>query len=215
MGVSDAKLTPWYREKVKNFRGKIALLGFTEVPSWVPKDQDYRCFDLQLGNFDINKLSDFYDNNKENRFGYDAVICTRVSYFCKDLDLLESVIYLITKPSGKIFIDTGIGDHWRYPIYKVGWVDNDGEHEKAYGNQKLHSFFYDINTTNKAFHEFAEAALNYYSEDNQDIHKIIAAEVPHLKIIFNLFSSWIIEDIDYLYLPDPRPQLYIGCTLLK
>ncbi len=105
------------------------------------------CF---LGQPDNNAFSrqidftraDFYDASRRNwninddtwdipTGTYDLVVCTRCAYFCKDVNAFFDKCRSLLSDDGVLFVDWGLGDHWRYKNYKVGWV-KDGEHESFY-----------------------------------------------------------------------------------
>ena len=84
---------------------------------------------MSLDNWDIN--SDWLLPEK-----YDLIICTRCAYFSKDPADFIQKCKSILKPMGWLFVDWGLGDHWRFKNYKVGWL-KDREHEyAAYNNFK-------------------------------------------------------------------------------
>jgi SAM-dependent methyltransferase len=111
MGRSNPIYFPWAQSLIKP-KGKVALLGFTDE-MYFQGD----LYDLSLNNWEIN--SEWRLTQK-----YDTIICTRCAYFAKDpWDFIE-LCHEHLKPKGKLFVDWGIGDHWRFPDFKVGWVKN-------------------------------------------------------------------------------------------
>ena len=74
MGNTDCKLIPFYKKHIVA-NGDVALLGSINNSMF-----DGDCYDISLGNWDINKKW----NLKRK---YDTIICTRCSYFCKDLSI--------------------------------------------------------------------------------------------------------------------------------
>lgn len=115
MGNSDKVIIPFYKKTVLP-NGKTALLGF--VNNNIFKGDLY---DIALENWDIN--SDWKLNSR-----YDTIICTRCSYFCKDLSSFFDKCHSHLNIGGILYVDCGLGDHYRFKKFKVGWV-KDGEHE--------------------------------------------------------------------------------------
>jgi SAM-dependent methyltransferase len=119
------------------------------------------------------------------------------------------------KPGGKLLIDWGLGDHWRFENYKVGWV-KDGEHEWAYEEDNfLWSYIWDdeyefINTEVIKFKDRIKK-LGY---DGNNLKDIIKNEVP---VIFIAHPGSFGEKnmkISHLALWEDLPQLYT-CLLLE
>ena len=119
MGRSDPHVYNFYKHYIKP-EGTTALLGFTNN-NWYQGD----LYDLQLNNWDIN---DEWELPRK----YDTIICLRCPYFSKNPKDFISRCYDSLNDGGKLYVDWGLGDHWRFEEYKVGWVKN-GEHEFAYG----------------------------------------------------------------------------------
>ena len=118
MGRSDPYMYDWYKSVIDQ-KGKTALLGFTKN-NWFEGD----LYDRQLGNWEIN--SDWQLGQT-----YDTIICLRCAYFAKDPKQFITKCYEHLNPGGRLYVDFGIGGHWNFDQYKVGWVKN-GEHEHAY-----------------------------------------------------------------------------------
>ena len=130
MGKSDNIIFGIYMSKINEWLGtlefqNIAFLGqagenpLSEVISSTGK-RDF--FDLSLNNWNINDKDWEIENNS-----YDLIVCTRCAYFAKNpLDFITKCHGLL-KPGGSMLVDWGLGDHWRFENYKVGWV-KDGEH---------------------------------------------------------------------------------------
>ena len=193
MGRSDKLLKPFWDKHIEP-RGSVALLGFTDNSKFAGD-----LYDLQLGNWDIN--SDWTLPKK-----YDTIICTRSAYFAKNLDSFFQRCYNSIKDNGVIYVDFGLGDHWRFKDYKIGWVKN-GEHEYAYQEDNyLWSCVWDDNFIEDEQYRLFSERVKKFGYDN--VKRAIFDETPtitHLKdirknfdISYNLLSLW--ED---------RPQLYI------
>jgi hypothetical protein len=156
-------------------------------------------YDLQLGNWEIN--SDWYLQQT-----YDLIICTRCAYFSKDPEIFVKKIKDHLTKDGIALIDWGLGDHWRFENYKVGWV-RQGEHEFAYNpNNFLYSCYWNDNLLlEKDVKEFWNAVRknpSYGYENCVDLVAIINSEIP--KII-----TYDAKKIKTKFLWKESPQLYI------
>tara|TARA_Y100000310_G_scaffold209231_1_gene209819 strand:+ start:2018 stop:2653 length:636 start_codon:yes stop_codon:yes gene_type:complete len=178
--------------------GNTALLGF---PSNNKFDGD--CYDIQLGNWEINSEWNL-------RKKYDTIICLRVAYFAKDPEDFIKRCHDHLNEGGKLYVDWGLGDHWRFDDYKIGWV-KDGEQEYAYKEDNfLWSTIWDDSfLKNDQFKKFEEAVKKYdYYETKEAIFK----EVPKIldlkfvekyyKIEYKILALWTNPSVI-------RPQLYI------
>jgi len=131
MGRSDSILRPFYYNNISP-KGRVALLGFSNNYMF-----DGDLYDLSLGNWNIN------DENWELNGMYDTIISLRCPYFSKDPSRFVDKCCDHVNSGGEIILDWGLGDHWRFEKYKVGWV-KDGEHEYAYEDDNfLWSCFWD------------------------------------------------------------------------
>ena len=109
MGKSDGILNPWYKQAIVP-KGRVALLGF----------QDNNIFsgdlyDLQIGNWDIND-----DWSLDGT--YDTIISLRCPYFAKNPQQFMKKCHDHLNDGGVLYTDWGLGDHWRFKDYKIGWV---------------------------------------------------------------------------------------------
>lgn len=195
MGKSDPYVFEWYSRRIRVERGsRVLFLGqprhnaFTESLGVIAEFRD-----ITLGNWDINGTLE-----ADERF--DAVICTRCAYFAESPDRFLSDCRKVAR---SVHVDWGLGDHWRFSKYRVGWRDAE-EHEYAdYGGKRnfLHSTVWRedfiLNDQVKAFeslvHRFG------YSSLVDAIH----AEVP---TVHSLSEDW---DCSFLTLWPDRPQLYV------
>lgn len=206
MGKSDNFVFPFYLEMLKDLRPEsVAFLGFDKENFLTQKINSpvRKFYDINLGNWNIN--DDWYLDQK-----YDLIVCTRCAYFSKDPHtFLEKCKSHLTN-NGNAFVDWGLGDHWRYKNYKVGWI-RDGEHEKAYfDNNFLYSCYWNSDLENdlqvKNFWNAVKLNNFNYSEDLK-LTDIIEKEVP--KVL-----SYECIKIKTLFLWPESPQLYIA-TLFK
>ena len=201
MGRSNSLLIPFYRECIKP-AAPVGLLGFQEESIFPGK-----CYDLALGNWDIN--SDWsLDRN------YNSIISLRCPYFAKDPIKFIEKVYDHLDPGGTAYLDWGLGDHWRFDEYKVGWKKGE-EHEYAYKDDNYlwscvwNDTFMDVPSVKdyaKAIQEFGYT----------DLPTAIREEVPSLLLLEdNTLESWIDKKIHFRYIPYPRPQLYLLLELTK
>jgi len=214
MGKSDNIIFGIYMAKINEWLGtfefqNIAFLGqagenpLSEVISSTGK-RDF--FDLSLNNWNINDKDWEIENNS-----YDLIVCTRCAYFAKNpLDFITKCHGLL-KPGGSMLVDWGLGDHWRFENYKVGWV-KDGEHEYAYEEDNFlwstawHSVFNDTPEV-KNF----ERLIKEKGYDN--ILKAISEEVPAILDLTQLHPLFEAMSADTLSLWEDMPQLYILLAL--
>lgn len=193
MGRSNPMVIPFYKEHMSPW-GEVALLGFSKNDMFSGD-----LYDLQLGNWDIN-------SEWSLRKKYDTIICTRCAYFTKDPRDFIKRCYDNLKENGVLYVDWGLGDHWRFKNYKIGWVKN-GEHEYAYKKDNFlwstvweESFLED-----PQFRMFCEKVKKF---GYTNIKKAIYQEVPkvlnldYIKEYFNVKYSM-------LTLWDDMPQLYV------
>jgi len=192
VGKTDPIIFPWYKIHIKP-KGDVALLGFTNNRHF-----DGDLYDRSLDNWDIN--SDWKLHKK-----YDTIICTRCAYFAKDPEDFIIRCYNSLNPNGKLYVDWGLGDHWRFSDYKIGWVKNE-EHEHAYvaGNYLWSTVWDDSFLNNDQFKIFKKNVLKFGYED---VKSSVFDEVPsivklyfvekHFQTSVHLKTAW--EDLHQLY----------------
>jgi hypothetical protein len=199
MGRSDSILKPWYKSIIKP-KGDVALLGFTNNNLYQGD-----LYDIQLNNWDINSS---WSLSKS----YDTIVCTRCAYFAQNPQDFILRCHQHLKTQGALYVDWGLGDHWRFSKYKIGWIKDD-EHEYAYQkNNFLWSTIWD-----NSFLEDSQFTLfaNRVKRFGYDcIYSAIKKEVPkvlHLNSISKFF------DIKYKIktIHKDCPQLYILLTCKK
>tara|TARA_Y100000034_G_scaffold102261_1_gene127036 strand:- start:455 stop:1114 length:660 start_codon:yes stop_codon:yes gene_type:complete len=212
MGRSDPHVFNSYLSILpyKEYR-RVAFLGFpgeNVFTKSIPGD-DRDFYDLQLGNWDIN--DDVWDVKDD----YDLVICTRCAYFAKDPGgFLKKCLGMIS-PGGFVLVDWGVGDHWRFEKYKIGWV-KDNEHEFAYEDENYlwSAIWHDEFMSRPAFINFQEWVKKFgYS----DVKKAIFEEVPSVLDLGT--QNDILTDIaiscQLLSLWEESPQLYMMLLMGK
>jgi len=203
MGRSDPYILPFYRENIKP-EGQVALLGFTDNRYFAGD-----LYDLQLNNWEINS-----DWNLDKK--YDTIISLRCPYFAKDPEDFIKRCYDHLNEGGKLYVDWGLGDHFRFENYKVGWAKN-GEQEYAYKDDNfLWSTVWDDSfLKDEQFKLFSKRVQKYHYGD---IKKAIFEEVPkvmyledvnkYFNISYNIRALW---GTSFLNSPQvlPEPQVYI------
>jgi len=112
---------------------------------------------------------------------------------------------------GRLLVDWGLGDHWRFRDYKVGWVRN-GEHEHAYAEDNLlYSCYWNDNLKKdeetKKFWLAVKSEPSFGYNNNDNIENVVSLEVPCL-------IDYPVDKMRTKFLWPDRPQLYI-MTLVK
>lgn len=193
MGRSNLHYFNFCNQHIKP-QGETALLGFSNN-NYFEGD----LYDLSLNNWDIN--SEWKLAQK-----YDTIICTRCAYFSKDPWDFVELCHEHLKPKGSLFVDWGIGDHWRFPNYKVGWVKN-GEHEWAYKEDNyLWSTVWDDSFIKD--NEYQTFSQRIQKHNYQDTKKAIFDEVPQI-VNLEFIDLFFETEYNMLALWEDLPQLYI------
>lgn len=164
MGESNHIVFPFYQKEINPINQPSALLGFTNG-------------DLFQGDLYDKKFNNWEINSKWNlKRTYSTIICTRCAYFAKDPEDFIVRCFNSLDRNGRIYVDWGLGDHWRFSMFKVGWVKN-GEHEFAYGSDNfLWSFVWDDSyLDNEQFKIFQKAVEKF---GYRDVKKAVLEEVP-------------------------------------
>lgn len=209
MGKSNELVFKWYLHNLPQNATNVAILGSTSA-SFVRSKYPHAkidLYDIQLGNWDINA-----DDWNIETGSYDLVVITRCAYFSKDpLALIDRCMALLV-PSGVLFIDWGLGDHWRFQKYKVGWKD-DHEHEYAdYGGQRnfLHSCMWNDKWSDDSTVQEFVSAIGKFGYQGTPLTDIIRNEVPA-----TISDHPALADVKFLTLWPDEPQLYILTTFVK
>ncbi len=163
-------------------------------------------YDLELENWNINNFP--YNVDKK----FDLIVCTRVAYFCRDTEKMIHEFIKLLKPGGKILIDWGLGDHWRFDDYKIGWVKSN-EHEWCYEEDNyLHSTIWDdsflqhpefisfVKNTEKFGYNLSSVKDSIYKEV-PDVYEFLKDE--------KMIQSTKSIDMSILSLWEDKPQLYV------
>jgi len=199
MGKSDPYLHSFYSQKIIP-KGDVALLGFTKN-DWFEGD----LYDPQLGNWDIN-------SEWELPRKYDTIISLRCPYFAKNPEDFIDRCHSHLNDGGRLFVEWGLGDHWRFDNYKIGWVKN-GEQEYAYQAENyLWSTVWDDSLRKQEAYQTFER--NVIKHGYSDVEQAIKEEVPQI-----LQLDYVKEKFDVacttMTLWQDSPQLYILVGGLK
>lgn len=209
MGKSDPFVFNWYRQQLPATAGAIAFLGFPGpnefTDTFSAPIKHY--FDLVKG-WDINSTWNILPG------AYDLVICTRCACFSSDPAEFVKKALAITKKGGIFFADWGLGDHWRFPTFKVGWT-RAGERERVqYGTHTsmLCSCFWDDSLEQDSNVKAFRQAIGRFGYDyNLTVGDIVRQEVP---AILRMNSQGPAR-ISTMFLWPEAPQLYISTLYQK
>ena len=201
MGKSDHIVYEWYRTRsIIPLGRKVLFLGQTGHNEFTRSlDSDATFLDLTNGRWEIN--SGPWPNEK-----FDAVVCTRCAYFASDAQYFINQCKSMIKPGGVAFIDWGLGDHWRFENFKVGWVSGDEHENVIYGDHRsllFSTFWHPELETHPDVEKFKSWIEKYGYFGPLATH--IAREVPSI-------ASSVGEaecQIDCLAIWPDSPQLYI------
>jgi len=204
MGKSDSIVFNEYKALLSGIEpASVAFLGFSAendfTRSVVCKIREF--YDLSLENWQIN--SDW-----SLRQNYDLIVCTRCPYFARHPWDFVDRCHNHLNPGGYLLLDWGLGDHWRFPDYKVGWRRG-GEHEFAYCSKYLPDNCLWSCMWRKSFEEEDEVKAFWsnvagrfgYSKD-ETLSDVVAREVPAL-------VDYDYDKIKFKFLWPDSPQLYI------
>ena len=211
MGKSDPHVFSLYNHllPMNDFQA-AAFLGFSKANPFTNSIQaiEKDFYDMELDNWDINS------NNWNIEKKYDLVVSTRCPYFAKDPKAFIEKSIDILNPGGYFLADWGLGDHWRYEDFKVGWVKGE-EHESFYKDDNfLWSFVWHRQLAKEP--EFLNFAENVKKFGYDDVEKAIDSEIPAVMYLED--SDFDIDahemKVSMLSLWPDRPQLYV-CYLFK
>lgn len=204
MGKSDPLIFAEYSKILEgelNFCNSIAFLGFNQENYWTSSipGEIRHFYDIQLNNWNINDDWSLQQN-------YDLIICTRCAYFSKNPRTFIEKCKLHLTENGKALIDWGLGDHWRFKNYKVGW-ERGGEREFAYKPDNfLYSCYWDDqlaqDITVKEFWKHVSNNKNFGYAIEDEISEVVKKEVPQL-------VKYETKKIKTIFLWPEQPQLYI------
>ena len=211
MGKSDPIVFQWYQAQLEKSYKSIAFLGFPGpnvlTNSFQAEHKHY--FDLTAGNWDINSPQ---WNIRQS--SYDLVFCTRCAYFAKDAPDFIKRALLLAKKGGTLFVDWGLGDHWHFPMFKVGWLRG-AEHESveyAGRQNRLYSCFWDdfLESVPDVV-QFRSHLGRYGYPSTHTIGDIVREEVPSILKPSNIGPARIRS----LFLWPETPQLYISTLYIR
>lgn len=200
MGVTNAIIVPFYKGIIRDFDSPVALLGFVDNSIF-----EGDIYDIQKGNWDINSK---WELDKK----YNTIICTRCAYFAKDPEDFIIRCYDSLNVDGKLYVDWGVGDHWRFKNFKVGWVKG-GEQEFAYGKENyLWSMVWDESFLLNNQYKMFEKEIEKIGYDN--LKNAIFEEVPTV-LDYGFIKKYF--DITYTILTIVKPhlQMYVFIKGMK
>ena len=200
MGKSDPVIFPWYASRMTSLAGKrIAFLSQTEhnflSRSLSPAESYF--YDISLGNWDMNQHQAWSIPE------VDAIVCTRAACFSENpKDFIERCLSSVV-PGGTVFIDWGLGDHWRHRKFMVGWVS--GEERVSVTYDKVHYLRSAYWTSEFEAHPEVQKFSLWISEKGYDksLTDIIKEEVPCVTCHPSLVAY------DAITLWQDSPQLYV------
>jgi hypothetical protein len=214
MGKSDPIVFREYSTILPRHRfDAVAFLGYRNENAFttVIKSKIRHFYDINpdkssdFESFVWNINEGFQPNRK-----YDLIVATRCPYFSKNPAAFVEDCMNSLNPGGMLLCDWGLGDHWRFKSYKVGWV-RDGEHEWAYEqNNLLHSCLWNKEIANNdetiAFWKYAKKAGAY--DDTKTLESVINEEVPAL-------CDYDYDFLRVLMMWPEAPQLYLITVTIK
>jgi len=206
MGKSNAILEKWWDSILpdKSY-GRVALLGFVDVPEYLKRRCDY----IEL--FDLQGPIKWEINSEWNLKGkYDLIVSTRCPYFAKNKTQFLKNLKRHLALEGTFFLDWGLGDHWRFENYKVGWK-KDGEHEWAYeeNNFLWSTFWSHVLSVNEEVLKFENWIEPWYPNEYMD--HIIRREVPTIFTTTDFLVEGLnITKIEAKALWPDAPALYLA-----
>lgn len=195
MGVSDSIVIPFYKKYITNVNLPIALLGFDNSNLFSGD-----LYDKKIGNWDIN--SDWKLDKK-----YKTIICTRCAYFAKDPEDFIVRCHDNLVDEGKLYVDWGLGDHWRFSNFKVGWIKN-GEQEYAYekNNYLWSTIWDDLFLKDKQCNVFDKCIITFGYNDG--LKSSVFLEVPSV-LELSFVKSYFNVKCHILTIQKPFLQMYI------
>jgi len=211
MGRSDPVIFQKYLSLIEDRDlGDCCHLGASSKNTFINSlnTKSDKFYDLSLDNWNIN---DSHWNIPDSSF--DSIVCTRVAYFCKDVDNFFKECHRILRPGGFIFVDWAIGDHWRFEDFKIGWVKND-EQEWCYNEDNFlwSCVWHDSFSSHPEYLNFSKFVTNFgytrWKCGDDPVKQAIFKEVP---VVYNLesnFSNFTFA-VDMMCLWPESPQLYI------
>ena len=205
MGRSDPYVFNFYASHlVKRDYNSVGFFGqptHNQFSNFIISE-DKSFYDMSLGNWEINSFP--YKASKK----FDLIVCTRCCYFSKQPKKMIKEFQGMLNPGGKIFIDWGLGDHWRFDKYKVGWI-KDGEHEWAYDKDNyLWSTIWD-----KKFLESYEVARFKKGIEKMGYYNLEDAIFDEVPVVVDPNEIGVIS-VSFLTLwEESSPQIYISTII--
>lgn len=208
MGKSDPHLIDFYMSFLEDDKqyNSVGFFGQKEenfISSRI-SSKERKFYDLALKNWNINK----HPYNIKDKF--DLIVCTRCAYFSNDPQRMIKSFIRMLNPNGSILIDWGLGDHWRFKNFKVGWVKGE-EQEYAY---EVDNFLWSY-IWHDSFEHHDQVKLfkkNIISHNYKgSLKEIVKKEIPEILHVNNIDNVSI--KANHLFLWPDNPQLY-SCLLI-
>ena len=211
MGKSDSFIFQEYKDALSAvfpFQVRsVAFLGFSQENALTRLIQceTRHFYDLSLKNWNINDDWQLSQN-------YDLIICTRCAYFAKYPEVFIDKCKNYLNQYGYALVDWGLGDHWRFENYKVGWI-RENEQEFAYENDNfLYSCFWNEELLKhsdvKSFWNAVKSNEKFCYSKDESLSDVIKREVPSV-------ISYNTKVLKTKFLWPESPQLYIITVLSK
>ena len=200
VGKSDPLILPWYANRMVGIKGqRVAFLGQTGhnalSSALLPRIATFH--DIALKNWDINQEEPWEVPE------VDAIVCTRSAYFSENPEMFIRKCISAVRPGGSVFIDWGLGDHWRSRTYMVGWQKEGERVSVVYDRERflMSTFWMREFESHPEVRKFSDwiSQKGYGS----DITKIVNDEVPRVA------SGPHPKRYDMIALWHDSPQLYI------
>lgn len=172
------------------------------------KSENKFYFDIKKDNWNINVFP--YEIKRK----YDLIVCTRCAYFSSNPIKFLSEIHNHLNSDGKIFIDWGLGDHFRHKNFKIGFK-NSIEHESAYYDDNFLSSVYWDDEIMKSQH--AKIFMKNCEKLGYSacLKEIVKKEVPSIVTESDITEFYKKIKVEVFTLWTEAPQLYIVTQMTK
>ena len=208
MGKSDNYLLNFYLSFLENKTyDSIGFFG-QKSENFISKNiisKERSFYDIALNNWNINDTT--FSINKK----FDLIVCTRCAYFSKNPKQLLNKFRTMLKPEGQILIDWGLGDHWRFENFKIGWIkDNEQEYAYADDNFLWSCLWHDSFNDDPQVKIFKQNIKKFNYKD--ELCDIIKSEVTSVLDPYKIKCKKL--TVTHLSLWPDAPQLYT-CLLIE
>lgn len=219
MGRSNQRVFPWYSWLLpKRTYSRVAVLGATQLDGFTSNIDagEVELYDITLSGENHWNINESLTLRGED---YDLIVSTRCPYFAADPLAFITSCRDKLKPGGVLFLDWGLGDHWRLTPYKVGWVRGSDHEYVNYGQHTstLHSCVWSDRLCDAAAAKDFRNNIRRYPEydDDRTLTNIINAEVPRVFDLTQKVDELELFDVQLLSLWPDAPQLYIATVFTR